>query len=250
LLVLENVSVHYGRAIALASVNMEIKEGEFVAVIGANGAGKSTLLRAISGLVELERGKITLNDELLVESTKSEFRNMGRNKSLDPHEIVKRGIIHCPERRRLFHDSTVEENLLLGAYTYKEDKDAVKEELEKVLKLFPVLADRLSEKAGNFSGGQQQMIAVARSLMGKPKILMLDEPSLGLAPLIKEDIVNKIKEIQKQGVTTLLIEQDASIALSIADRAYLLEDGAIDRKGTCTEFLNDSYIKESYLGLM
>lgn len=248
MLKIENLSVHYGRAIALASINLEVKEGEFIAVIGPNGAGKSTLLRAISGLIELEKGKIFYNDELMVESTKSRYKKTGRNKSLMPNEIVKRGIIHCPERRRLFHNLTVKENLVLGGYLYYDDTDEIEKELENVLKLFPDLRDRLNEHAGNFSGGQQQMIAVARSLMSKPKILMLDEPSLGLAPIIRANIVDKIREVQKQGTTILMVEQDVSIALDMADRAYLLEDGGIEREGSCEEFLKDNYILESYLG--
>ncbi|MHA2249662.1 MAG: ABC transporter ATP-binding protein [Candidatus Kariarchaeaceae archaeon] len=248
MLEVRNLSVHYGRAIALASINLYVSEGEFVAVIGPNGAGKSTLLRAISGLVELERGQVYYHEELLLESTKSQFKRTGRNKSLKPNEIVKRGVIHCPERRRLFHDLTVKENLILGGYTYYDDTEQIDQKLDEVLNLFPDLTERLGEKAGNFSGGQQQMIAIARSLMGKPKILLLDEPSLGLAPIIRADIVEKIREIQKQGTTILMVEQDASIALNIAQRAYLLEDGAIERQGSCKEFLNDEYILESYLG--
>jgi branched-chain amino acid transport system ATP-binding protein len=228
-----NLSVHYGKAIALASVNLYVDEGEFVAVIGPNGAGKSTLLRAISGLVELEKGQVYYNDELLVESTKSQFKRTGRNKSLKPNEIVKRGVIHCPERRRLFHDLTVQENLILGGYTYYDDTEQINQKLDEVLNLFPDLTERLDEKAGNFSGGQQQMIAIARSIMGRPKILLLDEPSLGLAPIIRANIVDKIRTIQKQGTTILMVEQDASIALNVANRAYLLEDGAIEREGTC-----------------
>lgn len=249
MLEIKNLSVHYGKAIALASVDLNVKEGEFVAVIGPNGAGKTTLLRAISGLVELEKGRVIYNDEILLESTKSQFRKMGKNKSLNPNEIVKRGIVHCPERRRLFHESTVEDNLKLGAYIYKEDNEAVEHQLEDVLKLFPVLRDRLDEKAGNFSGGQQQMIAIARSLMGKPKIMMFDEPSLGLAPLIRIEIIKKIEEVQKQGTTILMVEQDASIALNAAERAYLIEDGFIEKSGQCSEFLKDDYIREAYIGL-
>ena len=247
MLEINNLSVHYGRAIALASVNIQVMEGEFVAVIGPNGAGKTTLLRAISGLIELEKGKVIYNDELILEATKSQFKKVGRGGSLRPNEIVKRGIVHCPERRRLFHDLTVEENLILGAYTFKDDEQ-VEKDLQEVLELFPDIAERLDEKAGNFSGGQQQMIAIARSLMSRPKLLMLDEPSLGLAPIIKADIIDKICEIQKQGTTILMIEQDASIALHVSERAYLLEDGTIIRSGTCEEFIEDDYIIESYLG--
>jgi branched-chain amino acid transport system ATP-binding protein len=245
---LQEVSVHYGRAIAIASVSLTVDKGELVAVIGPNGTGKTTLLRAISGLVELERGKIFFEGKKILESTKSEFRVMGKNESLDPHKVVALGIIHCPERRRLFTESSVRENLILGAYT-NEDKSKVEETLESVLNLFPVLNERLDEKAGNFSGGEQQMIAIGRSLMGNPKLLLLDEPSLGLAPMIKRKIVDTIRIIQKAGTTILLVEQDASIALEICDRGYLLEDGRVELQGSKEELLNNPYVKESYLGI-
>jgi len=246
---LQGLSVHYGRAIALASVSLTVDKGELVAVIGPNGTGKTTLLRAVSGLVELERGKVFFEGNLIAESTKSDFRAMGQNKSLKAHKIVELGIIHCPERRRLFTESTVFENLLLGAYTI-EDQTTVKRTLERVLKLFPVLKERLDEKAGNFSGGEQQMIAISRSLMGSPKLLLLDEPSLGLAPMVKQAIVDAIREIQKSGTTILLVEQDASIALEICDRGYLLEDGRIELEGKKDELLNNPHIKEAYLGII
>ncbi len=249
LLRVNDLSVHYGRAIALASVTLEIKSGEFIAVIGPNGAGKSTLLRAISGLVELERGTITYNDEILVETTNSRYRKIRKDRSLMPNEIVQRGVIHCPERRRLFPKLTLEENLMLGAYVYKEETEENYKRMEEVLRLFPALRERMHEEAGNFSGGQQQMIAIARSLMGRPKILMLDEPSMGLAPTIRIEIMEKIKEISQQGTTILLIEQDAMLALKAAERAYILEDGTIDREGRCSDLLNNEYILETYIGL-
>ncbi len=248
LLELQGASVHYGRAIALASISLTVKKGELVAVIGPNGTGKTTLLRAISGLVELEHGKIFFEGKLIAESTRSDFRVMGQNKSLKPHEVVKLGVIHCPERRRLFGESSVKENLLLGAYSL-DDRKLVSETMKNVLKLFPVLKDRLEEKAGNFSGGEQQMIAIGRSLMGNPKLLLLDEPSLGLAPLIKKEIVEAIRKIQKTGTTIFLVEQDASIALEICDRGYLLEDGRIELQGSKEELLSNPYIRESYLGI-
>lgn len=248
MLEVKDLSVHYGRAIALASVNLEVKHGEFVAVIGPNGAGKSTLLRAISGLVELERGSVVYNDEIMVETTNSRYRKVRKDRSLLPHEITKRGIIHCPERRRLFPKLSLKENLMLGAYLFKEEVEENQKRLDEVLDLFPMLRDRLHEDAGNFSGGQQQMIAIARSLMGRPKILMLDEPSLGLAPTIRINIMDRIEEISKQGTTIILVEQDASLALKAAERAYLLEDGAIEREGSCSEFLENKYILDTYLG--
>ncbi len=249
LLELQRVSVHYGRAIAIASVSLSVGKGELVAVIGPNGTGKTTLLRAISGMVELERGKVFLEGDLIVESTKSEFRVIGKNRSLKPHQIVKRGIIHCPERRRLFTESSVHENLKLGAYSVS-DKEIIDQLMDRVLKMFPILEERLEERAGNFSGGEQQMVAIARSLMGNPKILLLDEPSLGLAPMIKETIVNVIREIQKTGTTILLVEQDASIALDICDRGYLLEDGRIELQGSKKDLLHNPHIKEAYLGIV
>ena len=249
LLELEEASVHYGRAIALASVSLTVKPGELVAVIGPNGTGKTTLLRAISGLVELERGKIFFQGKVIAESTKSEFRALGRNKSLKAHKIVKLGVIHCPERRRLFTDSTVKDNLKLGAYSI-DDEEVTNKNMDMVLKLFPILAERIDEKAGNFSGGEQQMCALGRSLMGNPKLLLLDEPSLGLAPMVKQGIVDAIRKIQKTGTTILLVEQDASIALEICDRGYLLEDGRIELEGEKYELLNNPHVKEAYLGII
>ena len=249
LLELQEASVHYGRAIILSSISLSVDPGELVAIIGPNGTGKTTLLKAISGLIELERGKIFFEGNIIVESTKSQFRVMEKNRSLKAHKIVELGIIHCPERRRLIGESSVEENLRLGAYTIKS-KDKIEELFQRVLKLFPFLNDRLDEKAGNFSGGEQQMVAIGRSLMGNPKLLLLDEPSLGLAPQVKLDIVSAIREIQKLGTTILLIEQDASIALEICDRGYLLEDGRIEITGTKDELINNPHIKEAYLGLV
>ncbi len=248
LLELQGASVHYGRAIVLASVSLIIETGELVAIIGPNGTGKTTLLRAISGLAELEHGRIFFEGKLIAESTKSQFRAIGRSRSLKPHKIVELGIIHCPERRRLFTESTVRDNLELGAYTI-EEREEVEKTMEWVLKLFPFLEERLDEKAGNFSGGEQQMVAIGRSLMGNPKLLLLDEPSLGLAPMIKLDIVDAIKKIQKAGTTILLVEQDASIALEICDRGYLLEDGRIELEGTNEELSNNEHVKEAYLGI-
>ena len=174
---------------------------------------------------------------------------MGKNRSLKPHKIVELGIIHCPERRRLFGESSVEENLRLGAYTIN-DKEKIEILFERALKLFPFLEDRLNEKAGNFSGGEQQMVAIARSLMGDPKILLLDEPSLGLAPMVKKNIIDAIRKILSTGTTILLVEQDASIALEICDRGYLLEDGRIELEGKSDELLSNPHIKEAYLGII
>jgi branched-chain amino acid transport system ATP-binding protein len=246
---LEGASVHYGRAIALSSTTFKIDRGETVAVIGPNGTGKTTLLRAISGLVELEHGKIFFEDKIIAESTKSEFRVLGKNRSLKPHQIVEAGIIHCPERRRLFSESSVLENLLLGAYTYSHDKERVEKTLEIVLELFPELNERINDRAGQFSGGQQQMIAIGRSLMGNPKLLLLDEPSLGLAPKVKKSILDAIMGIKKTGTTILLVEQDVNMALQICERGYLLENGRIELEGSKDELLNNPHVKEGYLGI-
>lgn len=248
LLKTENLSVHYGRAIALASVNINVKRGEVVAVLGPNGTGKTTLLRALSGLAELERGKVFFEGKKILESTKSEFRKLGRGKSLKSHEIVKLGIIHCPERRRLFADSSVEENLRLGAYTIKNPEE-IEKNFELVLSLFPELEDRLHDKAGKFSGGQQQMIAIGRSLMGSPKLLLLDEPSLGLAPIIKQNITKVIKQIQRTGTTILLVEQDITMALNVCERGYILENARIEIQGSRDEILNNDYVRSTYLGI-
>ncbi|MFX0210424.1 MAG: ABC transporter ATP-binding protein [Candidatus Hodarchaeota archaeon] len=202
----------------------------------------------VSGLIELERGKIFFEGKLIAESTKSDFRVLEKNRSFKPHQLVKLGIIHCPERRRLFTESSVRENLELGAYTESNSR-VIEERMEKVLKLFPVLQDRLEENAGVFSGGEQQMIAIGRSLMGNPKLLLLDEPSLGLAPMLKVSITEAIREIQAAGTTILLVEQDASIALDVCDRGYLLEDGRIELQGTQEELLKNPHVKEAYLGI-
>jgi branched-chain amino acid transport system ATP-binding protein len=173
---------------------------------------------------------------------------MGRNLSLKPHKVVELGIVHCPERRRLFTESSVRDNLELGAYTIT-DREKTEKTMEWVLELFPFIEERLDEKAGVFSGGEQQMIAIGRSLMGNPKLLLLDEPSLGLAPMIKRNIVDAIRKIQKAETTILLVEQDASIALEICDRGYLLEDGRIELEGSSSELSVNEHVKEAYLGI-
>lgn len=250
LLNVEEVSVHYGKAIAIASINIAIDLGESVAVIGPNGTGKTTLMKAIMGLVELERGKIYLNNKLINESTKSDFRKIKKNNSLKTHEIVKLGITLCPERRQLFSESTVYENLVLGAYTV-QDKEEVEKRIEWVADLFPIIRERLHDEAGKFSGGQQQMIAIARSLMRKPALLLLDEPSLGLAPFIKKDIVEAIKEINKteKNMSILVVEQDITMAFEMCSRGYVMENGRIRYKGDKKEILENPYVREAFLGL-
>lgn len=250
LLNVEEVSVHYGKAIAIASININMDLGESVAVIGPNGTGKTTLMKAIMGLVELERGKIYLNNRIISESTKSDFRKIKKNHSLKTHEIVKLGITLCPERRQLFSESTVYENMVLGAYTV-QDKEEIEKRIEWVGELFPIIKERLHDEAGKFSGGQQQMIAIARSLMRKPSLLLLDEPSLGLAPFIKRDIVEAIKEINKteKNISILVVEQDITMAFEMCSRGYVMENGRIRFKGGKSEILKNPYVREAFLGL-
>jgi branched-chain amino acid transport system ATP-binding protein len=240
----ENLVVHYDGAIALNQVNLRVDEGEFVGVVGPNGAGKTTLLRAISGvLLEVEPGKrehpslsgiITFNEE--------------RIDKLDAWEIVKKGIIHCPERRRPFAEMTTLENLLMGAYLRK-DRNEIKKDLKWVYTLFPILEERADQMSQTLSGGEQQMLAIGRALMGKPKLLLIDEPSLGLAPMLKETVLKCIREIWNSGVTILLVEQDVAITLNSAQRIYVLAHGRIAITGTKKELMKDRDVREVYLGL-
>lgn len=234
LLELKKVYHYYGSAKALEEINLKVKEGTLVAVIGPNGAGKTTLLRAISGLEEIDRGKIFFNGEKIDE--------------LEPHEIALRGIAHCPERRRLFYDMTVLENLEMGGYLLN-DKNKFNELLDFVYGIFPRLKERKGQRAGTLSGGEQQMLAIARSLMSNPKLLLLDEPSLGLAPKIKEKIFEVIKTIQLEGTTALLVEQDAVLAMKVADEIHVLEEGKIEMSGTREQLLKEPRIKKVYLGI-
>ena len=213
---------------------MEVEAKELVAVIGPNGAGKTTLLRAISRVAAL-RGSIFFEGQ--------------RVDHLSPVEVVKRGIIHCPERRRLFPDLSVEDNLRLGAYLRSKDKEGIQKDLEKMFNLFPILRDRSTQEARTLSGGEQQMLAIARSLMSQPKLLMLDEPSMGLALLVKEAIADTVKSIKEEGVTVLLVEQDAGLAFGMADRVYVLEQGKVALQGLPENLMKNPYIKEIYLGL-
>lgn len=225
--------VAYGKAQILEGITMEVEAQELVAVIGPNGAGKTTLLRAISGVAE-PKGSILFSGN--------------RIDHLSPVAIVKLGIIHCPEGRQLFPEIKVVENLELGAYS-RTDKDGIKQDMENMFELFPILKERRNQLARTLSGGEQQMLAIARSLMSQPKLLMLDEPSMGLAILIKEMIGQTIKSIKGKGVTILLVEQDSSLAFSIADRVYVLEQGKVALQGLPENLMKDPYIKEIYLGL-
>lgn len=233
MLKINNLHVAYGGIKALRGIDLEVPEGKIVTLIGANGAGKSTTLRAISGLVPAEEGSITYNGK--------ELLGMPINK------IIEEGIVMVPEGRRVFPDMSVLENLKIGAYLRK-DKAAIAEDIEWVYTLFPRLKERNWQMAGTLSGGEQQMLAVGRALLSRPKVLMMDEPSLGLAPLIVRDIFTIIKEINKQGMTILLIEQNANMALHVADMGYVLETGNITLKGPGKELLRDENVKRAYLG--
>ncbi len=234
LLELKKVYHYYGKAKALEEINLTVEANTLDAVIGPNGAGKSTLLRAISGLEEIDRGRIIFEGERIDE--------------LKAHEIARRGIAHCPERRRLFYDMTVMENIELGAYTLK-DKAKYSKLLDSVFEIFPRLHERIKQRAGTLSGGEQQMLAIARSLMANPKFLLLDEPSLGLAPRVKDRIFEAIKQIKEEGTTTLLVEQDAVLAMEVADTIHVLEDGKIEMSGTREELEREPRIKRVYLGI-
>lgn len=233
MLKIENLVVSYGGIEALKKVSLEVEEGKIVTLIGANGAGKSTLLKSVIGQVKPKSGSITYNNvNLLAKKT---------------HNMVDNGITLVPEGRRVFANLSVLENLKLGAYT-RNDRKGIEEDLEWIYNLFPRLKERLWQSAGTLSGGEQQMLAVGRALMSRPKLLMMDEPSLGLAPLVVKDIFNIITEIHKQGVTILLIEQNANAALRIADVGYVIETGRITLKGTGRELLANEEIKQAYLG--
>ena len=234
LLELKKIYHYYGKARALEEINLSLKEQTLEAVIGPNGAGKSTLLRVISGLEEPDRGKIEFRGERIDE--------------LKPHRIARKGISHCPERRRLFFDMTVSENLDMGAYALK-DRSKAKELRNFVFEIFPRLKEREHQRAGTLSGGEQQMLAIGRSLMSNPKLLLMDEPSLGLAPKIKNVIFEAIQKIKQEGTTTLLVEQDAVLAMNVSEYIHVLEEGKIEMRGTKEELEKEPRIKEVYLGI-
>jgi len=228
-----DLHVHYGVIHALKGISLTVNDGEIVTLIGANGAGKTTTLRTISGLKKPTSGEIIL-DGVSITNTSAKER-------------VKMGISHVPEGRRVFPNMTVLENLELGAYLRK-DKEGIAKDLKKVYDLFPVLADRRRQLAGTLSGGEQQMLAIGRALMSRPKILLLDEPSMGLAPLLVQEIFNIIKDVNSNGTTVLLVEQNARMALQIAHRAYVIETGRIVLSGTGAELMESEEIKKAYLG--
>ncbi len=234
LLEIENLSVHYGGIEALKGISFHVSAGEIVTLIGANGAGKSTALKAISGLVAASGGTIRLNGEVI--------------RGLDSQKIVERGIVLVPEGRKVFTNLTVLENLKIGAYLRK-NKAEIAGDVDRVYDLFPRLKERHWQMAGTLSGGEQQMLAVGRALMARPQVLMMDEPSLGLAPQLVREIFRIIRRINDQGTTVLLIEQNANAALKIADRAYVMVTGRVTLSGTGEELLNDKSIQDAYLGV-
>ncbi len=233
LLKTDNICTNYGAVEAIRNINMYVEEGEVVAFIGHNGAGKTTLLKTISGLLRPVKGTVTWMGENIT----------GR----PPEKIVRAGISQCPEGRQVFAESTVYQNMEMGAYTRK-DKHAIREDIEKYEEIFPILRERRSQKAGLLSGGEQQMLAIARSLMSRPKLLMLDEPSLGLAPVVVNDVYDVIQKIKQQGVTILLVEQNAMKALEVSDRAYVISTGEITLEGKSEELLQNDAVKKAYLG--
>jgi branched-chain amino acid transport system ATP-binding protein len=228
----ESIDVAYGEIRALKGVALEVGQGEIVTILGNNGAGKTTTLKTISGLLHPTRGAITLEDESLLD--------------VPPHAIVSRGIAHVPEGRRIFNRLTVRENLMMGAYLRSDSGIAA--DLERVFGLFPRLSERLTQVAGTLSGGEQQMLAIGRALMANPRLLLLDEPSMGLAPVLVEQIFETITDINRQGMTILLVEQNAAMALSIAHRGYVLETGSIALAGTAAELSENADVRKAYLG--
>ncbi|NLL31002.1 MAG: ABC transporter ATP-binding protein [Clostridiales bacterium] len=233
MLQLKNIDLYYDGIHALKDLSIEVKKGEIVTLIGANGAGKTSTLRAISGLHPIKNGTITYNGKDI--------------KKVPANKIVSLGLSHVPEGRKIFANLTVYENLLLGAYL-KKDKKGIQEDLEEIYKKFPRLKERLKQQAGTLSGGEQQMLAIGRALMNRPDMLILDEPSMGLAPLVVKEIFDIIKEINESGTTILLVEQNANMALSIADTAYVLETGKIVLSGNAKEIANNDSVRSAYLG--
>ncbi|MCC0054408.1 MAG: ABC transporter ATP-binding protein [Rhodobiaceae bacterium] len=234
LLEVKAASVDFGRISAIRNVSINVDEGSVVTIIGGNGAGKSTTLRAISGLAKLSAGEILFEGE--------------RIDHLPPDKIVGKGIAHVPEGRRVFPDLTVEENLRTGAFL-RRDKDAVETDLTAVFKRFPRLKERRGQRAKTMSGGEQQMLAIGRALMAKPRVLLMDEPSMGLAPVIVEEIAKIIEEIHAQGVTVVLVEQNAELALELADYAYVLETGDLALEGPAKELHDNEHVRAAYLGI-
>jgi len=235
LLRVKELECYYGQSQALQNISLEVDEGEFICVLGANGAGKSTLLKTIAGLIKPRRGEIAYAGK--------------RIDRMDAHLVVREGITYCPEDKKIFSQMSVYKNLYLGAWVHGRDMERIEQNLADVYELFPILKERSNQDAGTLSGGEQQMLVIGRSLMSNPTLLMLDEPSLGIAPLVVESIFEVIKEINKRKTTILLVEQNASVALNIASRGYIIETGSITMKGASQELLKDEKVKKAYLGL-
>ena len=234
MITVSNVSLQFGGDTLFKNVNLQFNAGNCYGVIGANGAGKTTTMHAISGLLKLTSGEITYDGNLI--------------SKMEAHKIVRLGLAQVPEGRRVFSGLTVQQNLSMGAYTRHDGKDAIQSDYDMVFDLLPRLKERRNQPAGTLSGGEQQMLAVGRALMCKPKILLLDEPSMGLSPLLVKEIFKIIRDINRQGVTVLLVEQNAKMALDIANRAYVLETGNISIEGNAADLLNDPRVKKAYLG--
>jgi branched-chain amino acid transport system ATP-binding protein len=232
MLKLNDVHVYYGSVQALKGISLEVSEGEIVTLLGANGAGKSTTLKAISRLVNIKKGSYELNGKSMIKES--------------PSYIVKNQIIHCPENRRVFPELTVEENLRIGSYVRKDNN--IKQDLDRVLSYFPRLGERMGQFAGTLSGGEQQMLAIGRALMGNPKVLLLDEPSLGLAPNLVREIFDIIRTINKEGISILLVEQNANLALATASYAYILGNGKIELQGSAEDLKENDEVRQLYLG--
>ncbi len=232
LLEVKNIKVYYGNINAIKDISFEVNEGEIVTLIGANGAGKSSILNTVAGLIKPKSGEIIFDGQGII--------------GIPAHKIVSKGMALCPEGRRIFQQLSVKENLEMGSYTRPANE--VSESIEKVYELFPRLKERYKQIAGTLSGGEQQMLAMGRALMSKPRLMMLDEPSMGLAPILVEQIFDIIKNLHKSGTTILLVEQNAQMALSIADRGYVMETGRIVTGGTGKELLRDDAVKKAYLG--
>ena len=248
LLAISNLRVCYDKAMIINDISMHVNSGELVSLVGPNGAGKSTVLRAITGLVMWEKSihRGTSEGDITLDGT-VEFEGE-RIDRVPAHEITKRGLIHCPERRRPFREMTVLDNIYAGAYLIK-DKAEVQRNLDNVYQLFPRLKERSKQISGTLSGGEQQMLAIGRALMSNPKLLCIDEPSTGLAPIMKEEVFKKINEIKSMGITVLLVEQEVSAVFSMASRNYVLSSGKIIAEGSGDELLKDEVLRKTYLGL-
>jgi branched-chain amino acid transport system ATP-binding protein len=233
LLEIDDIHVFYDNIAALKGVSIKVEEKQIVTLVGANGAGKTTLLRAVSGLIHVRSGEIRLEGESLAD--------------IAPHAIAAMGLLHVPEGRRIFARLTTEENLAMGAFA-RSDRKAIAEDKERMLTLFPRLRERLKQVAGTLSGGEQQMVATARALMGRPRVLLMDEPSMGLSPVMVDNVFETIRAINEQGVTILLVEQNALMALDIADYAYVMESGRIVLTGLAKDLLDDEKVQRAYLG--